>query len=288
MRRAWFVASGIASALLLLSCQKSQPTQIPAAAVADAKSCFSLMQDLPLWEITGTSMTQKGSIQVGEKMSLLGQSRRVTLGGKERELLRVRRDTGAEGWVRSDSVVSSAILAVVTTDSAVIYSVPRNTAASAASIRRMTVLAIHSDSGGMPFIRVSAFDPQQKVLLKGVYLRNEGVSARPDDVQAAILLQLAEDSKSLKQQEAFLTSAIKDYPGSLFMPQLQEALNALQAPTEQGTPQAAAPQAGPVPPAAAPSAAGNVAAPSSQVSQPQAAPPAASSAQPQSGTPTSR
>lgn len=283
MGRARFVASGIASALLLLSCQKNQSTQVPPAAVADAKSCFSLMQDLQLWQITGTSLTQIGSIQVGEKMSLLGETKRVTLGGKERELLRVRRDTGTEGWVQSDSVVSNAILAVVTTDDAVIYSVPRNTAATTASIPRMTVLAIHSDSGGMPFIRVNAFDPQQKVLLREVYLRNEGVSARPDDVQAAILLQLAGDSKSPKQQEAFLRSAIKDYPGSLFMPELQEALNALQAP-QQGTAQTvgpqpgASPQAGPAQPGAGPPD-GSASAPSTQ--------PAAPSVQPQSGTTTS-
>ncbi|MGA2762476.1 MAG: hypothetical protein ABSG17_03860 [Spirochaetia bacterium] len=243
MRRALFVASVVASALLLLSCQKSQSPQPPEAAIADAKSCFSLFADLPLWEASGTDLVQKGSIQVGEKLALLGQTKRVTQGGKERELLRVRRDTGAEGWVREDYVASNAILAVVTSNDAVIYSVPRNTAATTATIPPLTVLVIHSDSGGMPFIRVSAYDPVQKVLLRGVYLRNEGVSARPDDVQAAILLQLAASSKSPKQQQAFISSGIKDYPQSLFLPQLQDALDALTTPPQTAQP-SPAPSAG--------------------------------------------
>jgi hypothetical protein len=229
MGRALFFASAVASILLLLSCQKSQTPQPPAAAIADSKSCFSLVPDLTLWDIAGTSLTQKGSVQIGEKLVLLGQTRHATLNGKERDLLKVRQDSGSEGWLSADSVVSNAILAVTTSDT-VIYSVPRNTAATPINIPRMTVLAIHSDSGGMPFIRVSYYDPMGKDGLKEVYLRNEGVSARPDDVQAALLLQLAAASKSPKQQEAFLTSGITDYPGSLFLPQLQAALDTLRAP----------------------------------------------------------
>lgn len=231
MRRAVFLASAIASALLLLSCQKNQSTTLPPATIADSKSCFALT-DLTFWELSGTSLTQKGSVQVGEKLALLGQARHVTMSGKERDLLRVRRDTGAEGWVRGDYVISNAILAVTTAD-AVIYSVPRNTAATTDSVPRMTVLAIHSDSGGMPFIHVSFYDPQQSSVRGDIYLRNEGVSARPDDVQAAILLQLAAESNNQRQREAFLTSGIKDYPGSLFLPQLQDALNALRSPAPQ-------------------------------------------------------
>jgi hypothetical protein len=237
MGRALFFASAIASAFLLLSCQKSPPPAAPTAAIADSKSCFSIVPDLSLWGFSGTALTQKGTVQIGEKLALLGQTRKATLNGKERDFLSVRRDTGTEGWVRADSVVSNAILAV-TTSEVVIYSVPRNTAATTATIARMTVLAIHSDSGGMPFIHVSVFNAQQKPSVSEVWLRNEGVSARPDDVQAAILLQLAAASKSSKQQEAFLSSGIKDYPQSLFLPQLQQAFEALHAPPQapQGPP----------------------------------------------------
>ena len=91
----------------------------------------------------------------------------------------------------------------------------------------MTIVAIHADTGGMTFIRVTGYDPAAKVLLKGVYLRNEGVSSKPADVQAAILLQLAAGSKNRRQQQAFLTSAIKDNTDSVFLPELNAAFAAL-------------------------------------------------------------
>ncbi|HVO39107.1 MAG TPA: hypothetical protein VMV03_08775 [Spirochaetia bacterium] len=230
MGRALAVMGIAASALLLLSCQKKPAPPALQAAVADDHSAFAVIDDLPFWLLSGDTPVQKGTVQIGEKLTLLGQSRRVMLAGREREVVPVRRDSGAEGWVRSDLVVSRSILAVVTSDGAVIYSVPRNTAATTAIIPRMTVLVIHADSAGMPFIRITGYDPGTQDLYRGVWLRNEGVSARPDDVQTAILLKLAAVSTSARQKEAFLTSALKDYPGSLFLPQVQAALDAMHAP----------------------------------------------------------
>ena len=274
MGRALVVAGIVASALLILSCQKKPAAEPLQAAVADARSGFCIVDDLPFWEISGSTLAQKGTIQIGEKLSLLGQTRRAVVSDKERELVHVRRDTGAEGWARSDVVIPSSILAVVTSDGAVIYSVPRNTAATTASIPRMTVLVIHSDSAGMPFIRVSGYDPVAKQFFRGIYLRNEGVSARPDDVQSAILLQLAAASKSPRQQEAFLGSALKDYPGSLFSSQVQQALDALHAPPPAPA-SPPTPAASPVPAASPPAAQAPAAAPAAgQTTAQPAAPPA--------------
>jgi hypothetical protein len=197
---------------------------VPQSVVADARSAFSVIADLPLWSLAQGLLTLKENIPIGEKLTLLGQSTKLAQSGREREFVQVRRMSASEGWVRADYVVSRSILAVVTTDDAVIYTVPHNTAATTASIPRLTVLAIHADTGGMTFLRVTAFDPAAKLLLKGVWLRNEGVSSKPGDVQAAILLQLAAASKSPKQQQAFLKTAVKDYPDSIFMPELTAAL----------------------------------------------------------------
>jgi len=213
--------------LVLLSCQQKPAPLVPQSVVADAKSAFVILGDLPLWTLAQGALTLKESISIGEKLSLPGQTAKAVQAGKERDFVQVRRESGSEGWVRADYVVSRAILAVVTTEGAVIYSVPNNTAATTAVIPRMTIAAIHADTGGMTFIRVTGYDPVAKLLLKGVYLRNEGVSSRPADVQAAILLQLAAGSKNRRQQQAFLTSAIKDNPDSIFMPELNAALAAL-------------------------------------------------------------
>ena len=223
MRRAP-VPAALLVLLVLLSCQPKQDRLVPHSVVADARSAFVILGDLPLWALAQGTLTLKESIPIGEKLSLPGQTEKAVQAGRERDFVQVRRQSESEGWVRADYVVSRAILAVVTTEAAVIYSVPNNTAATTAVVPRMTIVAIHADTGGMTFIRVTGYDPVAKVLLKGVYLRNEGVSSKPADVQAAVLLHLAAGSKNRRQQEAFLTSAIKDNPDSIFMPELTTAL----------------------------------------------------------------
>jgi hypothetical protein len=216
----------------LIACERNpQAPPSQQAAVADAKSAFVIMGGLPLWDLAAGSLTLKESIPLGEKLALLGQTAKAAQSGKDRDFLQVKRDSGKEGWVRADYVVPSSILAVVTADDAVIYTEARNTAATGSLVPKMTVLVIHSDSGGQAFIRVTFYDPAAKVLSRGVQLKNEGVSSRPDDVQAAILFQLAAGSKNQVQKEAFLKSAAKDHPGSAFIVQIQEALVALASPT---------------------------------------------------------
>jgi hypothetical protein len=223
--------------LPLLSCEQKPARTIPAATVADAKSALVIIGDLPLWTLAQGTLTPKETIPIGEKLTLTGQAQKAVQSGKERDFLGVRRESGSEGWARSDFLVSRAILAVIASDNAVIYSAPANTAATTESIPRMTIVAIHAESGGMSFIRVTCFDTASKMLLRNVYLRNEGVAARHTDVQAAILLQLASGSKSARQKKAFLTSAIKDYPDSVFESELQAALDALTSPAPEPTPE---------------------------------------------------
>jgi hypothetical protein len=235
-------ASALVALLLLLtalSCEQRHAPPVPEAVVADARSAFVIVADLPLYALSNGTPTQKETITIGEKVALLGQSEKVLQSGKERELVHVRRASGSDGWVRSDFIVSRSILAV-TADDTVIYSMPNNTTATTALVPRLTVVAIHSDTGGMSFIRVTGFDATAKILLKDIYLRNEGVSSKPEDVQPAILLKLAAASRNQKQRAAFLSSAIKDFPGSLFMADLQAALDELSAPPAPQQPAAPA------------------------------------------------
>jgi hypothetical protein len=224
MSRLW-VPLALAALLSLISCQQKDAHSPVPAVVADAKSALAIIADLQLWAIAQDALTFMEYIPIGEKLALLGQTEKVTQSGKERTFLRVRRESGSEGWVRSDFVVSNAILAVITGDDPVLYTAAGNTAATTETIPRMTIVAIHSDTGGMSFIRITCYDAKAKMLLRSVYLRNEGVSSLPADVQSAILLQLAAASKNAKQRQAFISSAVKDYPDSIFQPELREALS---------------------------------------------------------------
>ena len=229
MRRA-HVPAALFALLPLLCCQPKPALPVAASVVADAKSAFVIMADLPLYSMEQGALTVRGTLQIGEKLDLLGQPTKAFQARKERDFVPVRRVSGKEGWVRADLVIAKSILAVVTTDAAAIYEAPYNTAATTSTIPRLTIVAISSETAGLTFIRATGFDAAAKLLLRNVYLRNEGISSNPDDVQAAILLQLAAASDSASQQRAFLTSAIKDHPGSLFIPELNAALSALTAP----------------------------------------------------------
>lgn len=229
MRRA-LVPAALLALLSLLSCQPKPSLPVVTSVVADAKSAFVIMADLPLYTMDQDALVARGTLPIGEKLALLGPPTRAFQAGKERDFVPVRRDSGKEGWVRADLVISKSILAVVITDTAAIYEAPYNTAATTSTIPRLSIVAISSETAGLTFIKVTGFDQTAKILLRNVYLRNEGVSSNPDDVQTAILLQLAAASNSPTQQHAFLTSAIKDHPGSLFMPELNAALAALTAP----------------------------------------------------------
>jgi hypothetical protein len=215
---------------VLLSCGQKPARSTPPAAVARSKSAIVIIGDLPLWTLSQGNLRQEEKLPIGEIVSLTGQAQKAPQAGRERDFLEAKRESGEDGWVRADFVVSRSILSVITMENAAIYTAPANTAASTESIPRGTLVAVHSDTGGMPFIRVTCYDTLSKLLRSGVYLRNEGVSARPADVQGAILLQLAAGSKSVTQQTAFLSSALKDYPDSVFAPELQSALDALAAP----------------------------------------------------------
>jgi hypothetical protein len=235
VRRALPFLPAAVALLALFSCQRGSPGPTgPQPEVADARSAFAIVADLPLWDLADGKPTWKGSLTLGQKVALTGKSDQAVQSGRQRELLQVRLSSGQEGWVRSEYVVASSILGVTVGDGALIYSEPANTAATADAVARMTVLAIHADSAVLPFIRVSFYDPGSRTLFAGVYLRNEGVSTRKDDVQGAILYLLAASSKNDIQKEAFLSSAIKDHPGSAFLPQIQAALAAVAAPGPSG------------------------------------------------------
>jgi hypothetical protein len=225
-----------ASLLLLVSC--SQKGEAPAgmqesqgSLVSDAKSGFCILNNLAFWDQQSNgALKWKASVQLGEKLQLLDQTVKAVEPGSstEREFIQVRRDSGVEGWIRSEYVVPNSILGVITSEEAVIYTQPKNTAATAEAIPNLTVLAVLKDSAGQSFIKVTLFD---KYLRSGIFLRNEGVSTRSSDVESAILLILARQSDKENLKKTFLESAKKDYPDSIFAATIDGALSVLADPT---------------------------------------------------------
>ena len=235
MRRASPVAAFL-MLIALLSCEQKPARTVPAATVADSKSAIVIVGDLPLWTLTQGALTLKETIPIGEKLVLIGPGAEGDA-GREREGLPER----AAGFgIRG---LGPHRLRRLPLDPCGHHDGRCGDLLRAVQYRGHNGKHPEDDDRchplghrGMSFIRVSCFDPAAKVLRRNVSLRNEGVSARPFDVQAAILLQLAAGSKNVKQQKAFLSSAIQDYPESVFAPELQSALDALTSPAPEAAP----------------------------------------------------
>jgi len=216
--------------LALVSCRPAPPRVIAPEVVADAKSAFIIVDSLPLYTLAGNALTYREAVPLGEKLSLSGKTAIVTQAGRNRDFHEVKRLSGTTGWVRADQVASHAILSAVTAAEAQLYVRPSEGALAGTALPRATLMAIDIDTAGTVFLKVTAYDVRAKMLLRDVYIKNEGVSSRFADVEPAILLRLAAASSSLTQRNAFLSSGIKDYPDSAFIEDLKAARQVIDAP----------------------------------------------------------
>ncbi len=235
MKRALGIASALCGLLIVVSCgqKTSGGAQGASPLASDAKSGFCILADLPLLDQQADeTLKYKESIQLGEKLQLLEQATRAVDPYRKQEMdfIKVRRESGSEGWVRAEFVVANSVLGVVTSEEAIVYSQPKNTAATAKSVPALSIIAIAKETAGQPYLKATLYD-QALYLQSGVFFRNEGISTRADDVQSAILLILAQTKKDGKLKKTLLESAQKDYPDSAFKARIEEALAVLSSPS---------------------------------------------------------
>jgi hypothetical protein len=190
--------------------------------VSDDKSAFSIVDDLPLGRIVDGNLIPTARVQIGEKVALVGEEREALYEGRTIGLTHVQLSSGEDGWSRSLYIIPDAVLAVITDEQVPIYGAPMNGLTPKGTLSRMTVIAIARDSAASDFIRFSCFDTSTRAFHSGSYLKNRGLSSQIANVESAILYRLAQRSKDRAQKEAFLGSALKDFPDSAFAPILRD------------------------------------------------------------------
>jgi hypothetical protein len=190
----------------------------------------NILADQAVWTIGDNKQLQwKSSLQLGEQVQVLPDKTTAPQYGADRAFTKIRRNKGEEGWVRQDFLIAASVPGVVTADRAVIFADASNTAATAAVLDRMTILAVQSAAeSNQKFVKLTAYDPTRQILHAGVYLRVEDISVKVDDVQSAILYTLASAAKDPTQREALLSAASKDHGGSVFAKDVQTALSSFK------------------------------------------------------------
>ena len=233
MNRSLKILSLLSFAALAFSCQKGPlAVAAPGALIADAKSGCVIRAGLGIYDISAGESTWRDSLLLGEKLSLLGETTKAPLAGDNSQynFVRVKRESGAVGWALADYVVSRCVLSVVKADDVIVYKEAQDSSATGTSLSSGAIVARHTESVTAPFVRITWYDSTSNTLSRGLYVRDQDISTRPDDVQGAVILLLANGEKDPAQRKALLQSAAKSYPGSLFIARIEDAIAAISAP----------------------------------------------------------
>lgn len=230
--------------LLMAFCRKypvpqnrQQMERIPEAVrdslISDEKSGFCMLDGLTLWGLSDGKLSPLSRLQIGEKLTLLGPSKKASFSGSLKKIVRVRRTSGIDGWVRAEYFAANSILAVVVYDEVPVFTLPTERSQLAGHLPIMSILAIRRDSAAAVFLRVTCYDQASDTLYSDVFARNEGISSQIGSVESALLYRIASWTDNLKLKAAFLKSALSDYPSSPFSDIIRQAAAALNAPPAQ-------------------------------------------------------
>jgi uncharacterized protein YgiM (DUF1202 family) len=168
------------------------------------------------------------SLPLGEKVELVTEETRKAVNpydGQVYDYYHVRRDTGSEGFVFANQLTANTVLAVVVDEKANLYRSSRNVDVTDYILSRKTVLGAFQDTEKDGFIKIEAYDPEEKVYRRNLFVKISAISYRDEDVLSSILLQIAESldpGKEANRREALLKSAVKDYPGSIFAEEIRD------------------------------------------------------------------
>jgi hypothetical protein len=154
------------------------------------------------------------SMPLGERFAVLQPVRKAVYQGQSYDFIKVRRDTGAEGFVIASNAAVGGSLGVVTEERANLYRTPKNVDVLSSTLPFKTLLVYAPETERDGFVEFSAYDPEARTLRSSLFIRKSAFSTRDPDIQASILLQTAlslDPAKDTVRREALL-----DYPGSVF------------------------------------------------------------------------
>jgi uncharacterized protein YgiM (DUF1202 family) len=222
------------AALLPAGCAKKTAVEPVETAVAEeaemAEARFGYTMRTGMWlyvieSDTGmeTDVTKAiESLSLGERVELVAEKTRRAVNPYDSQIYEyyhIRRDTGTEGFVFANQLTVNTVLAVVVDEKANLYRGFRNVDVTDSILSRKTVLGVFEDTEKDGFIKIEAYDPEQKTYRRNLFIKTATISYRDEDIQSSILLQIAEGlnpEKEANRREALLDSAINDYSGSVF------------------------------------------------------------------------
>jgi uncharacterized protein YgiM (DUF1202 family) len=222
--------------LLMPGCSKKPPVEVEGTAEnARTAGEFGYTMRVGMWlyvieSDTGSDIDATRAVEslpLGEKLQLVTTEPRKatnTYDNAVYDYYHVRRDTGREGYVFANQLTVGSTLAVVIDEKANLYRSPVNIDVSDYILSRKTVFGVLPETEKDGFIRIEAYDPEQRAYRRNLYIRTSAISYRDEDVKSSILLQSAEaldPEKEANRYEALLNAAVHDYPDSVFADEIR-------------------------------------------------------------------
>lgn len=171
------------------------------------------------------------SMTLGEKVTVTGV-RKATWNNRVYDFLRIRRDTGKEGFAFESQVSRGGNLGVVIDEKANLYKSPKNIDVTGTILSRKVVAVYFPETERDGFVQVRAYDSTADAY-RSNYVRMISLSTGEADVQSSILLQTAEvlkDEGAEKiRKDALLEAALLDYPNSAFSAEISAIVNPVTA-----------------------------------------------------------
>lgn len=200
---------------------------------------FILLHNLAVWkEEFGGKLAWQENLTIGDKVTLLGRTQNFTVEGRERDYILVKTPSGKEGWVRTPYVAVNSTLGVVKSESALIFSEPRDLKVTANDMKFLTIVAILDNGSTREFAKVAAVNPVNEVPynLTNTFLSYPDLTINENDVAAAVLYYVGKGTKNDAVKANLLNLATRKYASTVFFPQIQAALGVPQAIPLETTP----------------------------------------------------
>jgi len=230
LKRTCIGLAAIALIFSLSACEKKSETgtgtDVKLQAISNAPAMYIIRHGAGLYDISGADATYKSALTLGEAVTSLKDTTKAKIDSKEYTFVKIRKDDGKEGWVIDFYAAQNGLLAVVTSDKALIYKGARNVDVTGEILPRGTVFVVFPATVKDNFSGFTAYEMAKKYVITDKFLKQADFSSSASDIQSAILMQVASLTKEKIQIEALLTTASKDYPDSVFASEIQTKLNA--------------------------------------------------------------
>ncbi len=209
---------------------------LPSAAFAQANGkSYVIKEGASLWTLKGSAMTWVASLGLGQELTSV--SKNTTKGsykGNDFDLLKVKTDTGDDGYVIESQVARDVrSLAAVTGSIATLFSQPNDRGITDTIVQRASVVAVSDVPGSSEYFKVSGYDVARGSYVTNKFILVSDVSVLDRDVGVALLLSSLKDHKKKALKEKTLQIINQKYPGSAFSQIIGEIKSAFEPGTIQ-------------------------------------------------------